>query len=142
MSKEFNTKTILNAITDYSDEGETLENIQEYAFNTDPWIIMNYQASEALKDFDEQDQLYEKTDFDGVFGAIQYVQDFENDAFGKVYTNISDPGQLASGVARINGEQVICKLADKLGLGLDDELTEQQAKQLSSVESMQELLKK
>lgn len=45
-------------------------------------------------------------------------------------------------VAFINREEIISDLAEKLSLGLDDELTEQQAKQLSSVETMQELLKK
>lgn len=141
MENQFDTETILGVITEYSDEGNTLEDIHDYAFNTDPWIIGRWKASEALKGFNVHDQLYEETDFDGVFGAIQYVQDFETEEFGKVYTDLSDPEKLASMVAFINGEKIICKLADKLNLELDDKLTEQQAEQLSSVESMQELLK-
>ena len=145
MSKEFNTKTILNAITDYSaDKGNTLNDIRYSTFCLDPWIMGTYQAIKALKDFNEQDQLYEKTEQNGLSGAIQYAHDYARIEFGKFGFNIdsSDPEHLASTIAYINGEQIINKLADKLNLELDDELTEQQAAMLSSVESMQELLKK
>ena len=64
MSKEFNTKTILETIAEYvaehsDDDGIALIDIHDYAsFNSDPWIKGKYRASEALKDFNEQDQLY------------------------------------------------------------------------------------
>lgn len=139
---QFNTQTILKAITNCSDKGNTLNDIQGYTYNSDPGITGTDQAIEALKDFNEQDQLYKKTDFDGIFGAIQYVQDYELSQFDKVHTDSSDPKKVANMVAYINREEIISDLAEKLSLGLDDELTEQQAKQLSSVETMQELLKK
>ena len=139
---KFDTETILDAITEYADEGNTLEDIEDYAFNADPWIIGIWPASEALKGFDEESQLYEETNLNGIFGAIQYVQDYETDEFGKVLTNLAEPEQLASMVAYINGEHIIYELSEALDIDLDDELTEQQAKQLSSVESMQKLLKK
>ena len=142
MANQFDKKIILDTITAYADEGETLENIKDYAFNSDPWIIGIWQASEALKDFDEESQLYEKTNLNGIFGAIQYVQDYENDEVGEVNTNLSDPEAVATMVAYINGEKIINKLAEVLNIDLDDELTEQQAEQLSSVETMEELLKK
>ena len=84
--------------------------------------------------------MYEKTNLDGVFGAIQYVQDYEIEEGGDVITELSDPEKLASMVAYINGEQVINELADELDLNWVDELTEQQAKQLSNVDAMQALL--
>lgn len=141
MTNQFDTQSILKAIANYAEEGNTLEDIQNYAFNTDPWIIGTYKAAKALEQFNEDDQMYEKTNLDGVFGAIQYVQDYENEEFGDVNTELSDPEQLASMVAYINGEQVINELADELDLNWVDELTEQQAKQLSKdIEAMQVLL--
>ena len=146
MSKEFNTKTILETIAEYvaehSDEEDiSLLDIHDYAsFNSDPWIKGKYRASEALKDFNEQDQLYEKTNLDGVFGAIEYVKNYETHKYCEVLANLLDPEAVASMVAFINGEQLTYKLADKLDLAVADELTKEQVKQLSSVETMQKLL--
>lgn len=140
MTNQFDTQSILEAIANYAEEGNTLEDVQNYAFNTDPWIIGTYKAAKALEQFNEDDQMYEKTNLDGVFGAIQYVQDYEIGEFGDVNTELSDPEQLASMVAYINGEQVINELADELDLNWVDELTEQQAEQLSNVDAMQALL--
>lgn len=142
MANQFNTQAILEAITEYVDEGDTLENIESNAVNNDPWVIGKYKASEALKGFDEESQLYEKTSLNGIFGAIQYVHDYENDTLEVVITNLLEPEEVASMVAYINGEFILNRLAEALDIELDDELTEQQAKQLSSVETMQELLKK
>lgn len=58
MSKEFNKTAMLEAIANYVDEGETLENIQYNAFNTDCWVVGTYKAVKALEQFDKQDQLY------------------------------------------------------------------------------------
>ena len=146
MSKEFNTKTILETIAEYvaehSDEEDiSLLDIHDYAsFNSDPWIKGKYRASEALKDFNEQDQLYKTINLDGVFGAIEYIQDYEIHQYGEVLTNLLNPEKVASMVAFINGEQIVNELSDKLNLNLFDELTEQQLKQLSSVETIQKLL--
>lgn len=142
MSKSFNKQAILEVISVYVDEGITLENIQEFAFCSDPWIFI--EASEALKNFDEQDQLYEKTELNGVSGAIQYVQDYENaETIGGIggASDLSNPEEVASKVVFINGEQIINELAEALNIDLEDKLTEQQTEQLSSAEAMQELLK-
>ena len=146
MSKEFNEKTILETIAEYvtehsNDDGIALIDIHDYAsFNSDPWIKGKYRASEALKDFNEQDQLYKATNLDGVFGAIEYVQFYEIHQYDEVLTNLLNPEKVASMVAFINGEQIITELSDRLNINLFDELTKQQLKQLSSVETMQKLL--
>ena len=146
MNKEFNEKTILETIAEYvaehsDDDGIALIDIHDYAsFNSDPWIKGKYRASEALKDFNEEDQLYTSTNLNGVFGAIEYIQDYEIHQYGEVLTNLLNPEKVASMVAFINGEQIINELSDKLNLNLFDELTEQQLKQLSSVKTMQKLL--
>ena len=141
MSKEFNKTAMLKAIADYVDEGETLESIQYNAFNTDCWVVGTYKAVKALEQFDKQDQLYEKTNLNGIFGAIQYVKDDEELEFGQIVTDFTNPEELASVVAYINSKIITNELADKLGISLNDKLTEEQVKQLSSVEAMQALLK-
>ena len=146
MSKEFNEKTILETIAEYVaehsvEEDISLLDIHDYAsFNSDPWIKGKYRASEALKDFNEQDQLYKTINLDGVFGAIEYIQDYEIHQYGEVLTNLLNPEKVASMVAFINGEQIVNELSDGLNINLFDELTKQQLKQLSSVETMQKLL--
>ena len=140
MSEAFNKEAILEVITDNAEEGTTLTDILNYAFNSDLWIISSYKAVEALEQFDEEDQMYELTQFNGVFGAIQYVKDYEKNEFGMVCSDLSDPETLADMVAYINGYQILSELAEKLNLDFDDELTKEQVKQLSSVETMQKLL--
>lgn len=137
---EFNTQAMLEAIAEYADEGDTLEDIQDHAFNMDPWIIGTYKASKALEQFSKADQLYEETDLNGVFGAIEYVQDYESNEIGQVITDLCDPESLASAVAYINGEQILNELTEKLDFYFDDKLNKQQADKLSSVKAMQELL--
>lgn len=141
MSKEFNKTAMLEAIANYVEEGETLENIQYSAFNTDCWVVGTYKAVKALEQFDKQDQLYEKTNLNGVFGAIQYVKDDEELEFGQIVTDFANPEELASVVAYINSKIITNELADKLGISLNDKLTERQAHKLSNVEAMQALLK-
>lgn len=140
MTDKFNTKSILTAIADYADEGTTLDSIQDNALNMNPWIIGTYKAAKALEQFSENDQLYLKTNLNGVFGAIQYVDDYETNEIGQVYTDLFDPEAVASAVASINGEQIISKLAEELNLDFDDKLTKQQAERLSNVKAMQTLL--
>lgn len=141
MSKEFSYDTMLATIGDALDDGNhTLEDIQMNTTNTDLWIIGTYKASQALEEFSEEDQLYTGTNLDGVFGAIEYVKNYEIHQYGEVLTNLLNPEKVASMVAFINGEQIINELSDKLNLNLFDELTEQQLKQLSSVKTMQKLL--
>ena len=63
-------------------------------FNTDYYIIGTYKAKEALREYD-------------VFEAIELVQGYEKDAFGEVYTDLSDPEKLINMVYYIIGDEVI-----------------------------------
>ena len=139
MADEFNTQKNLEAIAEYADKGTTLKDIRDYASTIKPWIDI-YKMSKLLEQFNKGDQLYQRTALDGVFGAIQYVKDYETNKIGKVYTDLSDPKELASSVAYINREQILNELAKKLNLGFDDQLTKQQADKLSNAKAMQELL--
>lgn len=135
MSKFFDRSAMLEAIEAELDDGSrTLEDIQTYTTNTDPWIIGTYRAAEALSKFDNDDMLYTNTNLTGVFGVIEYVKDYETDQFGTVNTNLSDPEDLASMVAYINMDKVLNELYNDLDLdwngefcvNWDNELTDQQ----------------
>lgn len=63
-------------------------------FNTDYYIIGTYQAKEALREYDE-------------FEAIELVQTYENEQFGKVLTELSNPEKLINMLYYIIGDDII-----------------------------------
>lgn len=127
MSKEFSYDTMLATIGDALDDGNrTLEDIQMNTTNRDLWIIGTYKASQALGEFSEEDQLYTGTNLDGVFGAIEYVKNYETEQLGTVNTDLTDPEKVASMVAYINMECVLNDLSVKFDLDFAEELTDQQ----------------
>ena len=131
MSKEFSYDTMLATIGDALDNGNrTLEDIQMNTTNTDLWIIGTYKASQALEEFSEEDQLYTGTNLDGVFGAIEYVKNYETEQLGTVNTDLTDPEKVASMVAYINMECVLNDLSVKFDLDWGDELTDQQVDEI------------
>ena len=128
MSKEFSYDTMLTIVENALDDGNrTLEDIQMNTTNVDPWIIGTYKASEALGKFNVKDMLYTSTNLTGVFGAIEYIKDYETDQFGTVNTDLSDPEKVASMVAFINMECVLNDLSNDFDIDWSDELTDQQA---------------
>lgn len=131
MSKEFSYDTMLATIGDALDDGNrTLEDIQMNTTNVDPWIIGTYKASQALGEFSEEDQLYTGTNLDGVFGAIEYVKNYETEQLGTVNTDLTDPEKVASMVAYINMECVLNDLSVKFDLDFGEELTDQQVDEI------------
>jgi hypothetical protein len=131
MSKEFSYDTMLATVGDaLADANRTLENIQMNTTNSDPWIIGTYKASEALEKFDVKDMLYTSTNLTGVFGAIEYVEDYEKDLVGIIESDLSDPEKVASMVAFINMECVLNDLSNKFDIEWSDELTDQQVDQI------------
>ena len=131
MSKEFSYDTMLATIGDALDNGNrTLEDIQMNTTNSDLWIIGTYKASQALGEFNEVDQLYTGTNLDGVFGAIEYVKNYETDQLGMVNTDLTDPEKVASMVAYINMECVLNDLSVKFDLDFAEELTDQQVDEI------------
>ena len=128
MSEEFSYDTMLATIGDALDNGNrTLEDIQMNTTNSDLWIIGTYKASQALGEFSEEDQLYTGTNLDGVFGAIEYVKNYETDQLGTVNTDLTDPEKVASMVAYINMECVLNDLSEEFDIDIEEELTDQQA---------------
>jgi hypothetical protein len=68
-------------------------------FNSDYYIIGTYEAQQALEEF-------------GVFKAIEKVQEYEQENFGEVYTDISDPEKLVNMLYYIIGEEVLDEIMD------------------------------
>jgi hypothetical protein len=86
---------------------ETLENgysgyycdLHNEVFNTDYYIIGTYQAKEVLEEY-------------GVFKAIDKVQTYENENFGEIYTDLSNPEKLVNMLYYIIGEEVLSEMMD------------------------------
>jgi hypothetical protein len=128
MSEEFNYNTMLSTIADELENGSSsLEDIQMNTTSNDLWIIGTYKASQALEEFSEEDQLYASTNLNGVFGAIEYVKNYETEQFGTVNTDLIDPEKVANMVAYINIECVLNDLSDEFDIDIEEELTDQQA---------------
>ena len=70
-------------------------------FNTSYYIIGTHQAEEALNEY-------------GVFKAIEKVQTFEKNSFGKVYTDLSDPEKLINMLYYIIGEEVLFEMMSSI----------------------------
>lgn len=88
---------------------ETLENgyddyycdLHNEVFNTDYYIIGTYQAKEVLKEYD-------------VFEAIELIQTYENDMFGEVNTDLSDPEKLVNMLYYIIGDEVMSEMCGEI----------------------------
>ena len=68
-------------------------------FNTDYYIIGTHQAKKALEEYD-------------VFEAIEKVQAYEEDNFGEVYTDLSNPEKLVNMLYYIIGEEVLYEMME------------------------------
>lgn len=128
MTEEFNYNTMLSTIADELENGSnSLEDIQMDTTSNDLWIIGTYKASQALEEFSEEDQLYASTNLNGVFGAIEYVKNYETEQFGMVNTDLTNPEEVANMVAYINMEYVLTDISNDFDIDIEEELTDQQA---------------
>ena len=99
-----NSKTYFTRNEALEDIKETLEYYNGYysdlhneTFNTDYYIIGTYKAEQALDQY-------------GAFEAIRKIQEYENDNFGEVLTDLSDPEKVANMLYYIIGEEAIQEL--------------------------------
>ncbi len=76
------------------------DDLHHHAFNEDYYIIGTYQAKEWLGN---------KT-----FDVINFIQDYEQDNFGKVYTDLSDPEKIVNMYTYIIGEEIVADYLQKL----------------------------
>ena len=71
--------------------------LHDEVFNTDYYIIGTYEAEQALDQY-------------GTFEAIRKIQEYENDNFGEVLTDLSDPEKIANMLYYIVGNEAIQEL--------------------------------
>ena len=116
---------------------ETMQDAEDYSvndfdelfnhmFNSDYYIIGRYEAAQALETYKNDEELdgY-KTALDGVFGAIELVEQYESNQFGDVSTPLDDPEKLANMVEYIRGETLFNEALNKASLDMDSEATDQ-----------------
>ena len=68
-------------------------------FNTGYYIIGTYRAEQVLTEY-------------GIWDAINKVQAYEIDNFGEMYTDLSNPEQVANTLYYIIGEEVLYELME------------------------------
>ncbi len=93
-------------------------------FNTDYYIIGTYEAKKALEEYD-------------VWEAIDKVQTYEEDNFGEVYTDLSDPEKLINMLYYIIGEEVLFDMMD--GIEAWNENWNNQADEETNTKILEEL---
>ena len=110
-----NTQTYFTKNEALEDIKETLESYNGYycdlhseVFNTDYYIIGTYEAEKALEQY-------------GTFEAIRKIQEYENDNFGEVLTDLSDPEKIANMLYYIVGNEAIQDLYEYSETFLENE---------------------
>lgn len=78
---------------------DNLDDLHYHAFNTDYYIIGNYQATKWLGD--------------EVFNIINFIKDYEMDNFGEVYTDFSSPESVVNMYVYIIGEDIVNDYIDR-----------------------------
>tara|TARA_R100001510_G_scaffold46180_1_gene43053 strand:+ start:2256 stop:2621 length:366 start_codon:yes stop_codon:yes gene_type:complete len=83
---------------DYNDLNELACDVHHECFNNDYYIIGTYQAKKWLGD--------------NAFNAIEIIKNYEQDNFGEVSTDFSDPEKVVNMYTYIVGEEVVHKFFD------------------------------
>ena len=76
------------------------DDLHYHAFNTDYYIIGTYQATQWLGDM--------------VFDVINFIKDYEQDNFGEIYTDFSDPEKVVNMYTYIIGEEIVADYLNEL----------------------------
>ncbi len=73
--------------------------LHDIVFNSNPYIIGTYRAKQLLNEY-------------GVWEAIEEIQTYEKTHFGQVYTDLSNPEQVANMLYYVIGEEALYELMD------------------------------
>ena len=121
--------TIIDGLMDY--KGSDFETYENETFNQASNIYTRKAALDLDKFVKDESVDYEDTTLDsGAFGAIQLVQAYEQDNFGEVNTDLTDPCKVADMVDYIRGTRVFEELLNEADFELDDEITKENAKKI------------
>lgn len=99
------------------DAGTNVDEIHHEVFNTDYFIVGRYEAEKWL------------SENAGVVNAIGTIQEYENDNFGEVNTDLSEAEHIANMYMYIAGEEVLNSL-DTISNNWDSMLDEEMIEQL------------
>jgi hypothetical protein len=86
---------IIDAINDNRLNDMPVTEIHNEVFNTDYFIIGRYEAEQWL------------INNGGIFNAIEIIKDYENDNFGEVNTDFSEPERVCNMYTYILGEELL-----------------------------------
>tara|TARA_R100001163_G_C5012176_1_gene157705 strand:+ start:344 stop:679 length:336 start_codon:yes stop_codon:yes gene_type:complete len=76
------------------------EDLHHHCFNTDYYIIGTYKATKWLGE--------------EVFNVIEYIKEYENNNFGEVTTDFSDPEKIVNMYVYIIGEEIVYDYKEEL----------------------------
>lgn len=79
---------------------DNIDDLHHYVFNNDYYIIGTYKAKQWCGD--------------EVFNIINFIKDYEESLFGKVYTDLSDPEKVVNMYVYIIGEEIVYDYINKL----------------------------
>lgn len=102
----FTELEVLHDIRNFLNDGVGVsyyDDLQLEAFERAYYIIGTYKAEEALKQY-------------GVFEAIEQVQQYELENYGELYTDLSNPEDLAHALYRVIGAEVLYDLENLYNL--------------------------
>lgn len=120
---------IIDNLMDY--EGSDFETYEDETFNQASNIYTREAALDLDKFVKDDATDYEDTTLDsGAFAAIQLVQAYEQDNFGEINTDLTDPCKVADMIDYIRGTRVFEELLSEADFELDDEITEENAKKV------------
>tara|TARA_R100000697_G_scaffold3755_1_gene8298 strand:- start:627 stop:950 length:324 start_codon:yes stop_codon:yes gene_type:complete len=102
---DYKKEEIAEHFTDYINEQDqdwiesNLDDLHHYAFNQDYYLIGRYQATQWLGD--------------QVFNVINHIKEYEQDNFGEVTTDLSEPERVVNMYTYIIGETVVQEWKEK-----------------------------
>lgn len=128
-----NKNEVLDVIIDNLEDyiGSDFETYEDETFNQASNIYTREAALDLDKFVKDDATDYEETTLDnGAFAAIQLVQAYEQDNFGEINTDLTDPCKVADMIDYIRGTRVFEELLSEADFELDDEITEENAKKV------------
>lgn len=118
---------ILNNIDNY-DEDVDFDTIKQNLFNSQEFATYDEAENEYYLEHFKNDPDIDwgiKTKRHGVFGAIDVIIRFEEDDFGEVNTDLSDPDDVANMIDYIRGNTIFDQALYESGVELDDMATKE-----------------
>ena len=79
-------------------DNDFIDELHHHVFNTDYYIIGTYKAAQWLGD--------------ETFNVINFIKEYENDNFGEVYTDFSNPENIVNMYVYIIGESIVSEYKD------------------------------